>query len=250
MELGCDVDTEDILRCWFDSDFHVNEDVVDQVNRWALRGVRIVLVTNQEHRRAASGKQQESLLEALLTLARGQTGVERRAPFDLAAITEQVIIARRAEMLRAGVEINSALAPARVTGDARLVERLVANLVENAIRYNIDHGQAAVTTETEDGRARLSVVNTGPIVPVEDLERLVQPFERPGSDRMGHGEGFGLGLSIVQAIAEAHGADLAIRPEASGGLAVVVTFPRSHDHASNGAAQRDREPQISSAQQA
>jgi signal transduction histidine kinase len=185
------------------------------------------------------------LLDALLTLARGQTGIDRRAPVDLASVTEQVLHVRRAEALRRGVEITSALTPAPMTGDARLIERLVANLVDNALRYNIDHGEVAVMTETQDGCAHLSVVNTGPIVPLEDVDRLVQPFRRPGSDRTGQGEGFGLGLSIVQAIAEAHGAALTIDPQAGGGLAVLVTFPRSDDDAGDGAAERHRETAVS-----
>ncbi|MGA2529469.1 MAG: HAMP domain-containing sensor histidine kinase [Acidimicrobiales bacterium] len=184
----------------------------------------------------ASGARQERLLEALLTLARGQTGFDRRAPFDLATVTEQVLLARRPEALLRGVEINCALAPAPMAGDPRLVERLVVNLVDNALRYNIDHGEVAVITDTHDGYTCLSVVNTGPIVPLEEVKRLVQPFQRSGSDRTGHGEGFGLGLSIVQAITEAHGASLAIDPQAAGGLAVAVTFLQTNDQASDGAA--------------
>ena len=132
-----------------------------------------------------------------------------------------------------------------MTGDSRLIERLVANLVDNALRYNIDHGEVAVMTEGQEGCARLSVVNTGPIVPSEDVDGLVQPFRRPGSDRTRHGEGFGLGLSIVQAIVEAHGAALTISPQAGGGLAVVVTLAGSNTRASDGAAERHRESTVS-----
>jgi signal transduction histidine kinase len=186
----------------------------------------------------ASGVQQEHLLEALLTLTRGQTGIDRRAPFDLGTVTERVLLASRPDALRRGVELQSTLAPAPVTGDPRLVERLVANLVDNALRYNVDQGEVAVITEIRDGCARLSVLNSGPIVRLEDLDRLDQPFQRPGSDRTRHGEGFGLGLSIVKAIAEAHGAVLTIGSQVGGGLAVVVTFPQSEAHAGDGAAKR------------
>jgi signal transduction histidine kinase len=182
----------------------------------------------------ASGTQQERLLDALLTLARGQTGIETRAPFDLAALTGEVLFARRDEALGRGVELRSTLTPAPMTGDPRLVERLVANLVDNALRHNVEGGEVAVMTASEGGRVRLAVRNTGPIVPRDDVECLVQPFQRPGADRTRHGEGFGLGLSIVQAIATAHGAALSIDPQARGGLDVAVTFPQSEISAALG----------------
>jgi signal transduction histidine kinase len=121
-----------------------------------------------------------------------------------------------------------------MTGDPRLVERLVANLVDNALRHNVEGGEVAVMTASEGGRVRLAVRNTGPIVPRDDVECLVQPFQRPGADRTRHGEGFGLGLSIVQAIATAHGAALSIDPQARGGLDVAVTFPQSEISAALG----------------
>lgn len=176
-------------------------------------------------RALASGDQQEQLIEALLTLTRGQSGLLRRAPFDLAVVTEEVLLAREAEAQQRGVQVRPTLSPAAVQGDRRLAERLVANLMDNALRYNLADGQVEVDTGMKDGRAVLSIVNTGPIVPSADVDRLIQPFQRLGTDRTNQGRGLGLGLSIVQAIAQAHDAKLSIHPRPSGGLEVQVAFP-------------------------
>lgn len=173
----------------------------------------------------AAGVQQDRLIEALLTLAQGQTGIGRSDPVDLAAITDQVIVARRAEAAARGLELNIVLSPARTTGDPRLVERLVANLVDNALRHNTDGGRIEVTTATRDGHAAVSVTNTGAVVPPAAVDELFHPFRRLGSERTHPVDGLGLGLSIVQAIATAHDATLSVQPPATGGLHVVVRFP-------------------------
>jgi signal transduction histidine kinase len=110
-------------------------------------------------------------------------------------------------------------------GDARLVERLVANLVDNAVRYNTPGGSVHVVVSAVDTRAVLRVVNTGPIVRQEEVARIMQPFQRLGPDRSGGWDGNGMGLSIVAAIAAAHGAALTVRARAGGGLDVHVMFP-------------------------
>jgi signal transduction histidine kinase len=166
----------------------------------------------------AVGEQQERLIEALLTLSRSQRGLERRDPIDLAAITASALAAAD----RDGVTVTQALEPAATIGDARLVERLVANLVANAVRHNVPGGSVVLETRTRDGRAVLSVSNTGPVVPAAKLDLLFQPFQRLNGERTG--EGFGLGLSIVEAIAAAHDAPLAAQPRPGGGLAVEVSF--------------------------
>ena len=117
------------------------------------------------------------------------------------------------------------LEPAPLSGDRRLIERLVSNLVENAFRHNIPHGCVRVAVRSDDGHATLVVTNTGPIVPPEDVERLLQPFQRMSQERTGEHDGIGLGLSIVQAIASAHDATLAVRAEFGGGLEVEASFP-------------------------
>jgi signal transduction histidine kinase len=171
------------------------------------------------------GKEEERLIEALLTLASSERGVEDREAFDLATVAGNVLVSRRHEAERRDVQVEATLAAASVTGDPNLVERLIANLVDNALRYNVDHGRVDVATDTRVGRAVLSVVNTGPMVPPDDIERLFEPFRRLGADRTSREDGHGLGLSIVQAVAGAHGATVAVEPQSEGGLKVEVVFP-------------------------
>jgi len=178
----------------------------------------------------AAGAQQEQLIEALLTLARGQAGLGTWEPFDLAGLAGQVLRARRPEAELRDLDVHAALSAAPAAGDPRLAERLAANLVDNALNHNVAHGHIDVATETRDGRAVLTVVNSGPVVPPAEVDRLLRPFQRLGADRAGHPRGLGLGLSIVQAITAAHGATLAIHPRPGGGMRAEVTFPPPGRH--------------------
>jgi signal transduction histidine kinase len=172
------------------------------------------------------GEQQERLIEALLTLSRSQRGLDRREPFDLAAIVAEVLETRGPEAVSRGLSLDTALEPAPASGDERLGERLVANLVDNATRHNVPGGRIDVaTTTTNDGRSVLTVLNTGPLVSPDDLDRLYEPFQRANADRNDDQNGLGLGLSIVRAIAAAHGATISTRARANGGLEIAVTFP-------------------------
>ena len=121
---------------------------------------------------------------------------------DLATVVSAGLSQPPPEVEALGLRVERSLAPALLVGDPRLVERLVANLVDNAARYNLSAGTIRVSTATRAGRAVLSVENSGPVVPPAELERLFQPFQRMAPDRTGHGYGVGLGLSIVQAIAK------------------------------------------------
>ena len=123
------------------------------------------------------------------------------------------------------MRLDSALDPAWVTGDARLAESLIANLADNALRYNVPGGWAEVSTTTRDGRAVVSVRNTGPEVPADQVDRLFQPFQRLGTERVQRHGGHGLGLAIVRAIADAHGASVTAHPRSGGGLGIDVAFP-------------------------
>ena len=180
----------------------------------------------------AAGEEQERLIEALLTLARGQRGNGRREPLDLAAITRDVLAARGTEVTARGLGMEVTLRPALLAGDRALTERAVANLIDNALRHNVPDGTVWVTVGTESGQAVLTVANTGPDVPPADVGRLLVPFERGGTAPSSRarpsasGDGLGLGLPIVQAIATAHGAALTIaaRPE-GGGLTAELAFP-------------------------
>jgi signal transduction histidine kinase len=172
-----------------------------------------------------ANEDQERLIEALLTLARSERGIERRERFDLATLTGDVLLTRHPEARRRGLRIVATLSSAPTSGDPRLVERLVTNLVDNAVRHNVTQGQVEVMTGTRSGQAVLSVVNSGPVIPSAELDRLFQPFQRLGAERIGHRDGLGLGLSIVQAIAVAHGATLTTGARPEGGLSIDVRFP-------------------------
>ncbi len=179
------------------------------------------------HRRVlAAGEQQERLIEALLTLARSERGLDEREPFDLAGLTADLLETRRRDAERIGVSLHAALDPAATSGNHALAERLVDNLVDNALRYNEPGGRIDVaTTTSERGQAVLTVANSGHRIPSDDVARLSEPFQRLGADRTDRGDGVGLGLSIVAAIASAHGAVLDVRARPEGGLAIAVSFP-------------------------
>ena len=168
---------------------------------------------------------QERLIAALLTLANSQRGIEHPEPLDLADITRDVLLARRDDAERHGIRLTTELAPAPATGDPRLAESLVANLVDNAIRHNLPGGQADITTALTTAGAVVTVGNTGTLIPAEAVDDLFQPFRQLGPQRIRNGEGHGLGLAIVRAIADAHGASVTARPRPQGGLDLAVTFP-------------------------
>jgi len=171
------------------------------------------------------GDQQERLIEALLTLASSERGVEQWEPFDLAAIAGKVIDDRRHEAERRGIRLDAALTAAPAAGDPSLAEILVANLVDNAIRHNVPGGRVGISVTMTAGRASVRVGNTGPVIPPGELERLFQPFQRLGHERIRHGDGHGLGLAIVHAIATAHGAAVTATARPDGGLDIEVSFP-------------------------
>jgi signal transduction histidine kinase len=172
----------------------------------------------------ASGVEQEHLIDALLTLARGEAGLGRKELIDLSVIADGVLLHRAPEPDRLGLTVETTIMPALLMGDARLVERLVANVVDNACRHNVPGGRVEVSTITRAGRAVLSVSNSGPIVPASEVDRLFQPFQRMAPDRTHHRDGVGLGLSIVRAVAVAHGATVDTKARPEGGLTVTVSF--------------------------
>jgi signal transduction histidine kinase len=169
----------------------------------------------------AASEQQERLIEALLTLARSQRGLEARSPIDLREVTAEVVRAVPSN----GLRVETELGEASTTGDQAMVERLVANLVENAVRYNEPDGWVTAWTGVRGGLPTVEVTNSGPVVAGADVEELVKPFYRVAGDGNGSGRGLGLGLSIVHAIAEAHDASLTTEPRPDGGLRVAVAFP-------------------------
>jgi len=173
----------------------------------------------------AAGEQQERLIEALLTLSRSQRGLDHREVFDLAAVAADVLATRRPDAEQRELRLEANLAPASVAGDAGLGERLVANLIDNALRHNHPGGEVEITTTTQGGTTLLSISNSGPIVPPDETDRLLQPFQRLAGNRDAGDDGLGLGLSIVNAIAIAHGATLTTQARPQGGLTIDVSFP-------------------------
>ncbi len=168
-----------------------------------------------------AGEQQERTIEALLTLARSQRGLQAREPVDLSAVAGQARQAVDAGEVRLECSFGSAAA----LGDPALVERLVANLLRNAVQHNIAGGWARAWTGIRDGRPTLAVTNTGPEISPDEAGTLLEPFRRLNGGRTRHDGGIGLGLSIVGAIATAHGADLTVLARRGGGLEVIVGFP-------------------------
>ncbi len=177
----------------------------------------------------ASNGEQESLIEALLTLATGEGGLERREPVDLATVTGEVLRAARPEAVRRGLSVDAVTRPAPLLGDKLMAERLVANLVGNAVRHNVTKGKITVSTAVRDGCAVLTVANTGPTVPPRAVGRLFQPFLRLDGRQVRHGRGHGLGLSIVHAIAAAHSAAITAYARTGGGMDIEVMFPAIPD---------------------
>ena len=122
-----------------------------------------------------------------------------------------------------GLRVDADLAEAEVAGSRALLERMVGNLIENAVRHNVANGWVRVRTGSVDQRAFLEVANSGPLVPHDSVDALFEPFRRAES-RMSS-DGVGLGLSIVRAVGEAHNATLDARAGIDGGLVVTLTMP-------------------------
>jgi signal transduction histidine kinase len=180
---------------------------------------RMAEVVREATRRA------EHLVAGLLLLARTEaTEAVPAEPVDLAETVPVALDAVRAEARDRGLRVATDLSPAPVAGDAALLGRVAGNLVENAVRHNVDGGWLTVRTGTEDGHAVLSVASSGPVVAPTMVAELFEPFRR-GAGRTGRGTG--LGLSIVRAVARAHGGRAVAEPVEGGGLAVTVVLPLS-----------------------
>ena len=167
----------------------------------------------------------EQMIDGLLALTRGQAGLERHEQLDLATIAADAMHAREPQLTDLDLDVRSTLAPAPTVGDPRLLERLIANLLDNAMHHNHPGGHVEITTGSRDAHAFVSIANSGPTVPPEEIERLLRPFQRLGDARTEHNNGHGLGLAIVQAIATAHGAELSAHARADGGLSLDFSIP-------------------------
>jgi signal transduction histidine kinase len=175
----------------------------------------------------ANSEDTEHLIDSLLVLARSERGIEQSSPVDLASVVASVLDQATLEAAGAGIEVSSKLQPVTVNGDPGLLERLVGNLVENAIRHNVRGGNATVSVSS-DGQSRaaaLEVQNTGPVLDPASVDGLVEPFRRGGPDRASDHGGVGLGLSIVEAIVIAHHGTMTLKALQDGGLHVRVEVP-------------------------
>ncbi|OLF13044.1 two-component sensor histidine kinase [Actinophytocola xinjiangensis] len=188
------------------------------------------LVEMAMHRRGASpdvirlgehlleiNSRHERLIGGLLVLARSENEITERRPVDLADVVSHVVT-----QFEHPVEL--AAREAWTTGDALLLERMVHNLVENAVRYNEPDGWVRVASRTAGGRVEVQVSNTGPAIPPYEVPTLFEPFRRL-PDRLTSAKGSGLGLSIVRSVALAHGGSASAQARPEGGLAVTVSLP-------------------------
>ncbi|MFS1302331.1 HAMP domain-containing sensor histidine kinase [Streptosporangium longisporum] len=165
----------------------------------------------------------ERLIEGLLLLARSERELSVRKPVDMKDVAETAVdqLAARAE--EAGVTVTAELQSAETVGDPVLLERCVANLVENAIKHNVpESGRLWVRTGMVEGALVVQVANTGLHVPAYEVNSLFEPFRRLNADRVDSDKGAGLGLSIVRAVVRAHGGNVTALPRDGGGLVVTV----------------------------
>ena len=173
----------------------------------------------------ATNARSERLIEGLLLLARSERELTTRRPVALDDLAEAAADAVAAEVAERRATVRRELAPASTLGEPVLLEQLVLNLVQNAVRHNVADGEILLHTSAGNGSAYLRVENTGPVVPAHDVEELFQPFHRLGNDRVGSDRGTGLGLSIVRSVTRAHGGVASATPRPGGGLVVTVRLP-------------------------
>lgn len=169
--------------------------------------------------------QSERLVAGLLALSRSESTLRDNAKVDLAELAGDVVGEQVSTANAYGVSLDLSLEAAIVLGDRMLLERLIGNLVENAIRYNLVGGWVQVSVFSRDSHAVLQVANSGPVLRPEAVSALFEPFQRgkhPASRRIG---GFGLGLAIVRSVAYGHGGAVDATPRPDGGLVVTVQLP-------------------------
>jgi signal transduction histidine kinase len=173
--------------------------------------------------RAAVDKSEE-LIEALLTLARSDRGLGHTELVDLPTAVEDAVDQTGPAAAARQVRIDTALERAQVTGERVLLERLVSNLIDNAVRHNVPGGWVLVSTRYHEGRVELTVANSGDLIPADQVASLFEPFRRL-SGRGATRSGTGLGLSIVVSVAKAHGGLTEAHARPAGGLEVQVKLP-------------------------
>lgn len=170
----------------------------------------------------ATNERNERLIDGLLTLAETDRGLMARTPQRLDAIVDGVAAGFRSAAGDAHVVLAVSTAPIDVFGEAPLLERLVSNLVSNAIKYNVPDGRVDVVVGPDGA---LTVSNDGAVVPPEAVAGLFEPFRRMAGERLNHGGGVGLGLTIARSIVAAHGGSVQAMANPTGGLTLTVRLP-------------------------
>ncbi len=177
---------------------------------------RTLLSTNARHQR---------LIDGLLLLARSERGLDTRTPVDLSDVAHSALASVRSAIAEERITLHEDLGAARTAGEPVLLEHLVRNLLDNAVKYNTDRGAIWVRTWRQDGGSFVFVANTGPMVAPYEIPRLCEPFRRLAGDRVGSEHGAGLGLSIVASVVRAHAGVINMVPRPGGGLEVTVRVP-------------------------
>ena len=175
----------------------------------------------------ANNARHERLIEGLLLLARSERELTTRTAVDLSEVAT-IVLKTAVREDRPDIEITSELTSGPTVGDPVLLEHLVSNLIDNAIRHNVDDGRVVVRTGVLDGWATCQVENTGPVVPAYEVQNLFEPFRRLNTDRIESSKGAGLGLSIVRSVAVAHCGSVVATPREGGGLIVTVRLPKAN----------------------
>jgi signal transduction histidine kinase len=168
----------------------------------------------------------EKVVDGLLTLARSERTISHPVVVDLAEVAAGTVDVVRDESDRIGLTVTLDTNPALVTGDPVLLEQMVQNLVQNAVRHNTSGGWVRVTADRVGNTARLVVTNTGATLSATAIPALFEPFHRV-TNRVGSTRGNGLGLSIVRSVVRAHSGNIVATPRDGGGMSVEVTLPVS-----------------------
>ena len=166
----------------------------------------------------------ETMIDALLALALSDRGLDGAEPVDLATVAEDALDASQPAIARLALQVEAQLDPAEISGDRQLLERMVHNLVDNAIRHNEPSGWIRLRTAAAAPGGCLHIANSGPFVPDDAVPGLFEPFRRMAA-RTGSRDGVGLGLSIASSVAAAHGGRVAARSQRGGGLDITVALP-------------------------
>ena len=175
-----------------------------------------LLETNARH---------ERLIDGLLLLAKSDRELEVRARVDLGEVVGTVLSQIDGELEESDLTLRQDLRPAHVLGYPVLLEPLVGNLVENAVKYNVEAGEITIRSGLYEGMPAVQVENSGKVIPAYEIEGLFEPFRRSTGDRLDSGRSAGLGLSIVRSVVQAHEGVVTAWPRAGGGLVVTVCLP-------------------------